>query len=77
MSVFLDISVNPRFQYSSSRKLTTVFVEERRVANPSVSVIVRDLVKPIFRLLTCLGSEGLYATRAAFGRKRGGHQGDG
>jgi FMN-dependent NADH-azoreductase len=45
MPTLLAVEVSPRFEHSTSRKLTTVFVEKWRAANPEGSVIVRDLVK--------------------------------
>jgi FMN-dependent NADH-azoreductase len=45
MPTLLAIEVSPRFGYSISRKLTAVFVEEWKAANPGGSVVVRDLVK--------------------------------
>lgn len=45
MPTLLVIEVSPRFDYSTSRKLTAVFVEKWKAANPDGSVIVRDLVK--------------------------------
>jgi len=43
----LAIEASPRFESSTSRKLTAVFVEKWRAANPGGSVIVRDLVKTV------------------------------
>ena len=45
MPTLLVIEVSPRFDYSTSRKLTAVFVEEWKADNPGGSVVVRDLVK--------------------------------
>ena len=45
MPTLLVIEVSPRFDYSTSRKLTAVFVEKWKAANPEGLVIVRDLVK--------------------------------
>lgn len=45
MPTLLAIDVSPRFDASTSRKLTTVFVDEWLAANPGGSVIARDLVK--------------------------------
>jgi FMN-dependent NADH-azoreductase len=45
MPTLLAIEVSPRFGYSISRKLTAVFVEKWKAANPGGSVVVRDLVK--------------------------------
>jgi FMN-dependent NADH-azoreductase len=44
MPTLLVIEVSPRFDYSTSRKLTAVFVERWKADNPDGSVIVRDLV---------------------------------
>lgn len=45
MPTLLVIEVSPRFDYSTSRKLTAVFVEKWKAANPGGAVVVRDLVK--------------------------------
>src|SRR5262245_2306846 len=45
MPKLLAIEVSPRFDRSTSRKLTAVFIEQWKAANPTGSVIVRDLVK--------------------------------
>jgi FMN-dependent NADH-azoreductase len=45
MPTLLVIEVSPRFENSTSRMLTRVFVEEWRTANSGGTVITRDLVK--------------------------------
>jgi FMN-dependent NADH-azoreductase len=45
MPTLLVIEVSPRLDYSTSRKLTAVFVEKWKAANPLGTVVVRDLVK--------------------------------
>ena len=45
MPKLLAIEVSPRSAHSTSRKLTAVFVEQWKSANPGGSVIVRDLIK--------------------------------
>lgn len=45
MPTLLVIEASPRYDFSTSRKLTTVFVERWRVENPGGTVIVRDLMK--------------------------------
>ena len=45
MPTLLAIDVSPRFDRSTSRKLTAVFVERWKAANPDGTVISRDLVK--------------------------------
>jgi len=45
MPTLLAVEVSPRFEHSTSRKLTAVFVEKWKAANPSGRVIVRDLAK--------------------------------
>jgi len=47
MPTLLAIEASPRFESSTSRKLTAVFVEKWRAASPGRSVIVRDLVKTV------------------------------
>ena len=45
MPTLLAVDVSPRFDRSTSRKLTAVFVEQWKAANPAGTVIVRDRVK--------------------------------
>jgi FMN-dependent NADH-azoreductase len=45
MPTLLAIEVSPRFENSTSRKLTAVFIEQWKGVNPGGTVIVRDLVK--------------------------------
>jgi FMN-dependent NADH-azoreductase len=45
MPTLLVIEVSPRFDHSSSRKLTAVYIEAWRTANPGGTVLVRDLAK--------------------------------
>ncbi len=45
MPKLLAVEVSPRFDRSTSRKLTAVFIEKWKAQNPGGSVIVRDLVK--------------------------------
>ena len=45
MPNLLTIEASPRFDRSTSRKLTAVFVERWKAANPGGAVTVRDLVK--------------------------------
>ena len=45
MPNLLAIEVSPRADNSTSRKLTAVFIERWKAANPGGSLIVRDLVK--------------------------------
>lgn len=45
MTTLLAIEVSPRFDRSTSRKLTAVFIEAWKARNPAGSVIARDLVK--------------------------------
>jgi FMN-dependent NADH-azoreductase len=45
MSTLLVIEASPRYDYSTSRKLTAVFVERWKTENPGGTVIVRDLMK--------------------------------
>ncbi len=43
MPTLLAINVSPRFDESTSRKLTAIFVDRWKTANPGGTVIVRDL----------------------------------
>jgi FMN-dependent NADH-azoreductase len=45
MKTLLAIDVSPRYDYSISRKLTSLFVEKWRGANAGGQVIDRDLIK--------------------------------
>lgn len=45
MPTLLVIEASPRYDFSTSRKLTAVFVDRWKVENPSGTVIVRDLMK--------------------------------
>ncbi len=45
MPTLLAIDSSPRFDHSTSRKLTSLFVEKWRTAHPDGQVIRRDLVK--------------------------------
>ncbi|WP_320198664.1 FMN-dependent NADH-azoreductase [Agrobacterium sp. rho-13.3] len=45
MSTLLVIEASPRYDYSTSRKLTAVFVKRWKTENPGGTVIVRDLMK--------------------------------
>jgi FMN-dependent NADH-azoreductase len=45
MPTLLTIDVSPRYDYSTSRKLTSLFVDKWSEANPDGRVIKRDLVK--------------------------------
>ena len=45
MPTLLVVEVSPRFDHSSSRKLTAVYLEAWRSANPGGTVIVRDLAR--------------------------------
>ena len=45
MTKLLAIEVSPRFDYSTSRKLTAEFTEKWKAEHPDGTVIVRDLAK--------------------------------
>jgi FMN-dependent NADH-azoreductase len=45
MSTLLVIEVSPRYESSTSRKLTSVFVEAWKASHPDGTVIMRDLMK--------------------------------
>ncbi|MDQ2801251.1 MAG: NAD(P)H-dependent oxidoreductase, partial [Pseudomonadota bacterium] len=45
MPALLAISASPRHEHSTSRKLTSLFVEEWRAAHPGGQVIDRDLIR--------------------------------
>lgn len=56
MPKLLAIEASPRFDRSTSRKLTAVFVDKWKAVNPDGSVIVRDLVKTALPFVDRLGS---------------------
>jgi FMN-dependent NADH-azoreductase len=45
MTSLLTINASPRYELSTSRKLTSLFVEKWRVAHPGGEVVERDLIK--------------------------------
>jgi FMN-dependent NADH-azoreductase len=45
MKTLLAIGVSPRYEYSTSRKLTSLFVQKWQAAHPGGQVIDRDLLK--------------------------------
>ena len=45
MSTLLAIEVSPRHEFSTSRKLTALFVDQWKAAHPGSAVVVRDLMK--------------------------------
>jgi FMN-dependent NADH-azoreductase len=45
MTSLLAIAASPRYELSTSRKLTSVFVEKWRAAHPGGEVVERDLIK--------------------------------
>jgi FMN-dependent NADH-azoreductase len=45
MSSLLVIEVSPRHEFSTSRKLTALFVEQWNAAHPGAAVVVRDLIR--------------------------------
>jgi FMN-dependent NADH-azoreductase len=45
MPALLAIGVSPRYELSTSRKLTALFIEKWRAAHPGGQVIDRDLIK--------------------------------
>ena len=44
MPSLLAIEVSPRHQFSTSRKLTALFIDQWKAAHPGATVVVRDLV---------------------------------
>jgi FMN-dependent NADH-azoreductase len=45
MTSLLAIDCSPRYEFSTSRKLTSLFVEKWRAAHPAGEVVERDLIK--------------------------------
>lgn len=59
MPTLLVINVSPRFDFSTSRKLSTRFVEAWKTAHPGGNVITRDLAKspvPLVDLAWIMGA---------------------
>ncbi len=59
MPTLLAIDVSPRFDYSTSRKLTAAFIENWKSAHPDGVVVLRDLAKtpaPFVDLAWILGA---------------------
>ena len=45
MPTLLAIEVSPRHEFSTSRKLTALFIDQWKAAHPGAAVIVRDLMR--------------------------------
>jgi FMN-dependent NADH-azoreductase len=45
MPTLLAIEVSPRHEFSTSRKLTALFVDRWKAAHPGATAVIRDLVK--------------------------------
>src|ERR1700740_3605342 len=45
MPSLLAIEVSPRHDFSASRKLTALFIDQWKAAHPGSAVVVRDLMK--------------------------------
>jgi FMN-dependent NADH-azoreductase len=45
MPTLLVIEVSPRHEFSTSRKLTALFIDQWKAAHPGAAVIVRDLMR--------------------------------
>jgi FMN-dependent NADH-azoreductase len=45
MTSLLAVNASPRYEHSTSRKLTSLFVEQWRAAHPGGEVVERDLIK--------------------------------
>jgi FMN-dependent NADH-azoreductase len=63
MPTLLAIEVSPRHEFSTSRKLTALFIEQWKAAHPGAAVTVRDLTRtpPPFVDLAWIG--GAYTPR--------------
>ena len=63
MPSLLAIEVSPRHEFSASRKLTALFVDQWKAAHPGAAVVTRDLTKtpPPFVDLAWIG--GAYTPR--------------
>ena len=45
MPTLLAIEVSPRHEFSTSRKLTALFIDRWKAARPGAAVVVRDLMR--------------------------------
>ncbi|HTV26927.1 MAG TPA: NAD(P)H-dependent oxidoreductase [Xanthobacteraceae bacterium] len=63
MPSLLSIEVSPRHEFSASRKLTALFIDQWKAAHPGAAVVTRDLTKtpPPFVDLAWIG--GAYTPR--------------
>jgi FMN-dependent NADH-azoreductase len=63
MPTLLAIEVSPRHEFSTSRKLTALFIDQWQAAHPGAAVVVRDLTRtpPPFVDLAWMG--GAYTPR--------------
>jgi FMN-dependent NADH-azoreductase len=60
MPTLLVIEVSPRFDHSTSRKLTAVYIEAWRTANPGGTVVVRDLAETNLPFVDLAWIEGAF-----------------
>ncbi len=60
MPTLLVIEVSPRFDHSTSRQLTAVYIEAWRTANPGGTVVVRDLAKTTLPFVDLAWIEGAF-----------------
>src|SRR5256885_1802463 len=76
MPTLLAIDVSPRHEFSTSRKLTALFIDQWKAARPGASVVVRDLTKapPPFVDLAWIGIKDVEIILA--GRARAGATGE-
>jgi FMN-dependent NADH-azoreductase len=69
MPSLLAIEVSPRREFSTSRKLTALFIEKWKAAHPGAAVVVRDLIRtpPPFVDLAWIG--GAFTPREQHSRE--------
>ena len=69
MPTLLAIEVSPRHEFSTSRKLTALFIDRWKAARPGAAVVVRDLMRtpPPFVDLAWIG--GAFTPRGSIRRK--------
>jgi FMN-dependent NADH-azoreductase len=60
MPTLLVIEVSPRFDHSTSRKLTAAYIEAWKIANPGRTVVVRDLAKTNLPFVDLAWIEGAF-----------------
>ena len=64
MPTLLAIEVSPRYEFSTSRKLTTLFIDQWKAAHPGAVVVVRDLIRTPPPFVDLAWIDGAFTPRA-------------